>query len=295
MASPATRSGCEQATAVAEAGQRVGVELALEAAAGGAECGQAGDEEEEPETEQQPGDEVDAVEVGRRRGRAHRDQQPVVGVDRAGVVALVSDHVSGDRSGGPGAGDVLGSHEPAVVRVAERCPGALGLGAHEDAAGGPVDQADLVAVAGAGHRPPQALHGQLEVDDRALALAGGDGRGVAEHPLPGIAGHVGLGVEDLADLAVERAGEERRLLLVGREVAGRGDLATHGPGDLGARLVDDTGLADRVGVDGLQERERLGDVAGRLAIAADLVPARARLAEEALEGRLVGGQQESRC
>ena len=146
----------------------------------------------------------------RRRGGAH-DDDPVVGVagDGSGSAAWPPD----GRRGGPWGPRVAARQrgEAPVAGHAERAADALRPAAVDDhTPRAPVDHAHLVAGAAAPQRAAEALHGDLEVDDRARAPVGARrDRRVGDDPLAGVGRDVGLGQVDLALAAGERGGEER--------------------------------------------------------------------------------------
>ena len=101
----------------------------------------------------------------------------------------------------------------------------------------------------------------------------------------------GAGLVDRADGQGEGRREERVLRLVRRQVGQGGALAPHHPCDLRAGAVDEAGLPDAAGEQGLEVAEAAVDLVHQLEVTADLGDPVARQLVEVGEGRVVGSQQ----
>ncbi len=136
----------------------------------------------------------------------------------------------------------------------------------------------------------EGVQDDLEVRHPPRPARGRDqGGGVGDDPLVGVRGDVRGGLVDVTLGQLHGRREEGGLRLLGRQLGGRGDLASDDPGPLGSRVVDQARLADLPGIELLQVCHRLGclrrggsDLRGRQLIASLL---------ELGQGRVVGQQQ----
>ena len=132
--------------------------------------------------------------------------------------------------------------------------------------------------------------------ERALVAVGlGDQGRVRDDPFLGVGRDVRARLVDLAEAQREGRREEAGLLLHGRQVPGRGDLAAHLAGELLAVGVDEARLADAGRVELLEVAELMRDVAEVAALPRHLLLAGAGLGEHSGERRRVPGQQHDRA
>jgi hypothetical protein len=209
------------------------------------------------------------------------------------ALALTRRAVTGAHLGDAGAaGGARELGEPAVGGRAERGADALRmLSVDHDAAGLAVDHPQLGVVAAA-HRAAEALDRDLEVHDRALvAVRLRDERGVGDDPLVGVGRDVGLGLVRLPGIEREGRREERRPLLLGREVRRGRDVAAHHARELLAVDIDEARLTDARRVQALEIAQLVRDVGQVAALPAHLLLARTRLCQHVSERGRVRRQQ----
>ena len=153
---------------------------------------------------------------------------------------------------------------------------------------------DVDAGARVGGLAPEALDGDLEVNDRrGLLEANRDGRGVRDHPLVGVGRHVRKRLVDLARLQRQGALEEGCRGLVRRQAPQRLDRAPHRAGIVRAAAVDEGGLADASRKQVLQVDEALlGRLQRGTVVANPVLAVTGQLVEVAVGGVVRGHQRE---